>query len=111
MAIEIDDSLPLYVCRICLVTAQFIESKLHGICEVAQESFRKLQVQGSKHPKDSTGVGASPYSQKRLLRLQIWSTIKDTRGDNTSTMLPDLLPVNLKKNGNTSLQTDFETSR
>ena len=64
VAIENDSGLRSYVCRNCLATAQSIESKLQRFHEMAQESLQKLQVQGSKHLKDSTGVGASSYTQK-----------------------------------------------
>ena len=102
LAIKNENGLPLYVCRNCLETlktAQSIESKLQRFCEVAQESLRKLQVQGSKCPKDSTGVGASSYSQKHLQRLRTWCTIMDTRGDN---MPPDSVLAKSKRSGNTS---------
>ena len=39
-------------------------SELHKLCELAKDSFNKLHVQGGKHPKDSTGVGAPPHTQQ-----------------------------------------------
>ena len=64
VAIAEGDGLPSHVCRHCRTVAESLESKLQKIRELAQESCRKFRMERSKRPNDSTGVGASPHTQK-----------------------------------------------
>ena len=56
--------MPLYVCRHCRTAAELVESKRQKLRELVQESFRKFRLETSKRPKDSTGAGVSPHTQK-----------------------------------------------